>query len=259
MEITSRDILIYFAIKYKGDWENIMTAIKNKEEFVPNELLEVVKNMKCKAITLMDEEYPDSLKHIFKPPLVLFYYGDISLLKNFNTNLAVVGSREPTTYAKKHIVDMVKELALEYTIISGCALGVDALAQTTAIQNGGRSIGVLGSGINLFLPKTNGELIEKLAKDHLLLSEYPENVEPKPENYVIRNRIVVGLSKSVLVFDVKPQSGTLSTVTLATNYDRNILSIPYPLGTEFLNNSFIKEGCYLVENADDIRFLNKNF
>ena len=119
-------ILVYLAIKYKGDWKKIIEAIESKEKVDAAEVEKVVSKLDSKWITLLSNEYPDYLKRIYAPPIVLFYKGDISLLKN--DNVAIIGSREASEYG----LDMCKKIATEvtkggYQIISGLAVGIDIL------------------------------------------------------------------------------------------------------------------------------------
>ncbi len=259
MKTNGSDILIYLSVKYRGNWDKIYDAINQREEVDQEEVQKMYRNLHYKAITLFDNEYPEHLKNIFKPPFVLYYDGDISLIKEYNKCLAVVGSREPSQYGRDNLVKIVDDLSKDCIIVSGCALGVDAIAQEQCLKNCGKTVGVLGSGIDVDYPKTNTFLIGQIRRRGLLISEYPEGVEASPENFPIRNRIIVGLSKSVMAFDVRARSGTQCTASLACQADRNLLSIPYPLGTDFINNTLIKDGCYLVENGDDVRFLMNNF
>lgn len=259
MSLKPRDILIYFSIKYHGDWSEIFSAIKRKEEINEDEANETISKLNCKVITLLDDEYPINLKNMFKPPFVLYYFGDIGLLKGYSKNLAVIGAREPTDYAIENCKRIIKEIALDYLIVSGCALGIDGIAQQTCIDNGGRTIGVLGCGVDVVFPITNTKLIKEIAKNHLLISEYPPGTKPERSYFIARNRIVVGLTLNVLAFDVKKESGSQSSTTFAIQNNRNIMSIPYPAGSPFLNNTFLKEGAYMIESGEDIRFLLERF
>lgn len=259
MRLEPRELLIALSLKYKGDWQQIYDAIYRKEDINAEQAKEEIEKLNCRTITIVDPEYPLSLKNIFKPPFVLYCYGDITLLKGYSNNLAVVGAREPSDYARKNVVKIIKDIALDFPVVSGCALGIDGLAQQTCIDAGGRTIGVLGCGIDVIHPKTNTALIKEIAKNHLLVSEYPPQTEPTKDKFTSRNRIVVGLTLHVLIFDVKKDSGTHNSFSLSVLNNRNLMSIPYPIGTEYLNNQFIKEGITLIEDGDDIRYLIEKF
>lgn len=253
MTIDGRNVLIYLAIKYKGDWDKIFLSIKDRESIDEEELKKAVSSVKCKTVTILDKDYPAQLKEIYKPPFVLFYYGDLALANTYSRNLAVVGSREPSEYARKALINIVKDLSVDTTIVSGLALGIDGLAHETCINAGGKTIAVLGCGVDVFYPSSNMKLQETIRESHLLLSEYPEGTKSAPENFPVRNRIIVGLCKGVLVFDVRPMSGSLCTSNLACTLNRYLMTIPYPIGTDFKNNELINEGANLVENARDVR------
>ena len=253
MIIKGSQVLKYFAIKYKGDWDRILEALKNKEDLNDDEVINTINSLKCKAVTYMDPEYPEVLRQIYKPPFVLFYYGDYSLLENYRRLLAVVGAREPSEYGKTHLDSIVKDVSKDYVIVSGLAIGIDTLAHETCINSGGKTIAVLGCGIDYNYPERNKPLQDEIKNNHLLISEYPDFTPPVAQNFVFRNRLVVGLSKGALVFDCKEASGTLSSANLACNLNKDLMSIPYPVGSGFYNNHLISDGADLVETGNDVR------
>lgn len=259
MRPSAREIIAYFAVKNGGDWDSIMNSISTKKDIDENELQEVVKGIKHPFITIMDSEYPECLKQVFKPPFILFYEGNISLLYKYGNNLAVVGSREPSEYGGEYCKKLIKDIALDFTIVSGLAKGIDSIAHQAAIENLGATIAIVANGLNYFYPSENKELQKQIADNYLLLSEYPDDIPPKPENFVTRNRIVVGLSKGLMFFDLKENSGTLSSVNKACQYGKNVMSIPYPIGMGYINNKLIGQGAALVETGDDIRFEMKGY
>lgn len=259
MTVEARNILIYLSVKHKGDWDSIFKAIRENEDVDEDEVRKCTNSLKCKAITILDKEYPVNLKEIYKPPFVLFYYGDISLIQTYSRNLAVIGSREPSEYSQEHLINIVKDLAIDTTIVSGLALGIDGLAHETCINAGGKTIAVLGCGVDIFYPSSNMKLQEIIREKHLLISEYPEGVLPVPDHFLVRNRIIVGLSKAVMAFDIRPMSGSLSIANLSCHLNKDLMSIPYPIGTGFLNNELINEGANLVENAQDVREVLGNY
>ena len=253
MSVNGSDVLLYFSVKFKGNWDRILEALRHKEYIDPKELQQIKENMKCNYITYLDDDYPEQLKEITKPPFTLFYYGDISLIKDFNKNVSVVGAREPSEYSPKHLSNIVKDISLDFRIISGLAVGIDSLAHQACVAAKGKTVAVLGCGIDKYYPACNKELQDLIKKDHLLLSEYPEGVSPEPSNFLFRNRIVVGLSKGLIIFDCKQASGTMSSANLACNMNRDLMSIPYPVGSGYYNNTFINEGANLIETGNDVR------
>jgi len=151
------DILLYFAVKYEGDFEKIYYAIMNKEKCDYDEVVKVKKEIKCKYTTVISNNYPKKLKHLNRPPFVIFYEGDLSLIDK--TSLSVIGSRNNGEYGKIMCEKIVKELVdNNIVIISGLAKGIDSIAHRVALKNHGKTIGVLGNGINYYYPKENQDI-----------------------------------------------------------------------------------------------------
>lgn len=247
-----RDILIYLSLKYEGDWDEIYQAIKRKEPINPNLYKELLTTLKCETVTIIDSYYPDHLKQCYKPPFVIFYYGDFSLLDEVNKIVAVVGSRKASDYGKKMTRILVGDLAKKMVILSGLARGIDAIAHQSAINISGKTIAILGSGIDYCYPKENRELYDLIKKEHLILSEYPNSSAPKQKNFPFRNRLIAVLAKSVIVAEAGMNSGTLITVSHALSYGRDICCVPYPADLYSACNSLIKQGAKLVESARDV-------
>ena len=168
-----KHVLIYLAIKFAGDWDLIYQTIIKKEMFNAKVVEEAVNSLKCKVVTIFDKEYPQILRTIYKPPFVLFYYGDISLINDYKKCLGVVGSRDPTSYGLKITEKLVSEVSPELIIVSGLALGIDAAAHRAAINSYGKTVAVLGGGIDYVYPKENLDLFQEVKENHLLLSEVP--------------------------------------------------------------------------------------
>ncbi|QLL70064.1 DNA-processing protein DprA [Lactobacillus sp. 3B(2020)] len=182
-------------------------------------------NTKVPSICILDDEYPDQLKEIAHPPLVLYYQGDISLLKK--RSLAVVGTRKQIQYGR-----MASNLLLPvvvkqgYPIISGLAKGMDTIAHQFTLENGGKTIGVIGTGLDRFYPLENQELHHQVAEKGVLITEYPLGSEPLPYHFPERNRIIAGLCTACLVLMAKEKSGSLITANLALQENRNVLAVP---------------------------------
>ena len=255
--MNSREIMLYFSQKYSGNWDRIYEALELKEEFDEQEAMKVIKTIKSKYITMLDEEYPESLKNCFKPPFVLYYYGDISLINDTHNKLAVVGSRKCTTYGVDVTEQFVSKLCKDFVIVSGLALGIDAIAHRTTIQNGGKTVGVLGNGIDFCYLKDNLDLYEECKNNHLVISEYPNTVEPTPESFPIRNRIIVALCENLLVTEGKIRSGTQITAHLMTRKNGNVCCVPTRIGEESICNHLISEGAFLVETPEDVYEISK--
>lgn len=245
-------ILAYFSIKYEGDWDSIYKAINQKERIEQTEVDRVVDSHDEKYITLLNENYPSRLKSIYKPPFVLFYKGDINLI-NSDKAIAIIGSRDNSEYGKNVTDEFTKGLVNEgYCIVSGLAKGIDAISHTSCLANGGKTIAVLGNGLNTSYPKENEDLQKEIELKGLVVSEYPNSVGPNKENFPSRNRIVAGLSDGVLVTEAKKKSGTMITIARALEMGKEVFCIPHRIDENSGCNSLIKEGAKLVENYQDI-------
>jgi DNA processing protein len=205
-------------------------------------------------ITFFDKVYPESLKTIYQPPWVLFAKGDLSLLNSQKT-LAVVGSRNASTYGLKTIEYLFPQLIDSGTvIISGLAKGIDAHSHKTAIRLGGKTIGVIAGGFNHLYPKENIELAKYMMQNHLVLSEYPPDTKPERWHFPMRNRIISGLSRGTLIVEAQKKSGSLITAEFALNDGREVFAVP---GSILSANSegvheLIQQGAKLIKNSGDI-------
>ena len=248
----SRDTIIYFSLKYKGDWEKIFNALSTKEEVDEEEAKKLLTTLSTKTITILDDDYPETLKTIFRPPFVLYYYGNIKLLDCKFKSVAVVGARKCTEYGLNCTDLIVKDLCKELTIISGLALGIDARAHECALNNKGNTIAVLGSGINRLYPTENLELYERIKKEGLVISEYPEDTEPTTKSFPARNRIVAGLTNAAFIPEAKKHSGSSITATLILNAGGYVCCCPNRIPEDSLCNFLIKYGARLTETAEDV-------
>ena len=178
-----------------------------------------------KIITFFDDLYPVKLREIYRPPVLLFAMGDLGLLEREIT--VIVGSRTPTAYSRQVIENLMPELLRRKQVIaSGLAQGVDAIAHQTTLNYGGKTIAVVGNGLNYFYPQGNMDLHRAIAKKGLLLSEYLPDTPPKPFRFPERNRILAGICKNVIVTEAKEHSGSLITANLALQENRNVYAIP---------------------------------
>lgn len=176
------------------------------------------------------------------------------ILKRDSKAVAVVGMREMTPRGEKLTELFVRSLAEEgFTIISGLARGVDTVAHRTALKCGGRTIAVLGSGLDIIYPPENKKLAGEIIKNGALVSGFPKGVKPYPKNFLARNRIIVRLSKAVLVIEGARRSGTLSTASWAANEGVEVFAVPGSEATDWL----ISEGAAIANSpADIIQYLN---
>ncbi len=247
-----RKRLIAYSLKYDGDFNKILKAASNVEA-IEDSYLEMVDSLKCGTLTLVDEDYPKHLKQVFKPPIVLYYYGDISLISDCRKNISVVGSRDCSEYGHRITEEIVTGLVKNgFNIVSGMARGIDGIAHQTAINNGGKTIAVLGCGIDHCYPKENIELYKDIKENHLLISEYPPDITANPTFFPIRNRIIAGLSQTLLVTEAGQYSGSGITATLALNSNRDVMCVPHEAGKKSQCNRLIACGAALVESAEDV-------
>lgn len=178
-----------------------------------------------KWISILDKTYPEYLKHIYNPPPLLFYQGDLSL---FNQQLlAIVGSRLTSSYGEKALTLLLPELiSHEIATVSGLAKGIDKEVHQKTIELGGRTIGIIGTGLDYFYPFENESLQRDIARNHLLISEYPLGTKPLKHHFPMRNRIIAGLSLGTLVIEAKYRSGSLITANLALQEGREVFAVP---------------------------------
>lgn len=226
--------LISYSFYYLGEYNKIINAIKNDID-VP---LVNVNN----AITIFDNEYPKELFNLKYPPFVLYYKGNIELLKQ--DAIAIVGSRNPCEYA----LNATKALAKaneDKVIISGLAKGIDACAH----ENANKSIGILGCGIDYIYPRCNYDLIKRMEKEGLILSEYPAYSKPIGYHFPFRNRLIACLSSKTYIMQSTLQSGTMTTVNEALELGKEVKVLPYDALNEcgINNNHLIYEGASIIE------------
>lgn len=246
------------------EWEEVSKQFK----LPPAVLLEAQKQLRQQSIfqqikkremegvnylCFLDDNFPQQLRHIPDPPLSLFYQGDIDLLHL--PAIGVVGSRKPTPYGRACCAHLVKELAAAgLVIVSGMAYGIDGEAHQAALKAGGKTIGVLGCGIDQVYPERHRALYKKVESQGLLLSEHPPGTPPVPGLFPERNRIISGLSLGVLVIEAAEKSGSLITADCALEQGRDVFAVP---GTIFSSvsagpHNLIKQGAKLVTTSEDV-------
>lgn len=180
-------------------------------------------------LTPADPDYPQLLAEIPDPPPVLYYRGQVELLRDLDrqSGVAIVGTREPSDYGRRWTRKLTTTLAQHgFTIMSGLADGIDAEAHRSCLEVGGNTIAVLGTGVDLVYPPKNRGLYQQLLKTGLALSEYPAGTQPDRSHFPRRNRIVAGLSRAVIVIEGSTRSGALITANLANEYGRDVYALP---------------------------------
>ncbi len=206
-----------------------------------------------KVMTFNDDDYPEPLRRIDSPPMLLYLKG---LLKEDDKfSVAIVGSRLMTEYGKRVAEKIASELAgCGLTIISGMAKGIDTASHKGALKAGGRSIAVLGCGLDRPYPHENVELFRALSKSGCVLSEFPMGTPPNKENFPRRNRLISGLSLGVLVVEATRESGSLITANYALEQNKEVFAVPGNITSKISHgtNDLIKKGAKLVQDVKDI-------
>ena len=248
----SLDNLIKAGIKEKIAQE----FIEFKATFKVEEILCHLEKENIKTAALGSKEYPRLLSEIHDPPQLIYYKGDLSCAHEFC--LSVVGARKFTNYGKRVALDIVRELAKHgLTIISGLALGIDALAHSATLDMNGKTIAVLGSGVDnqSIYPISNNLLSRKIIeKDGAIISEFPIGTPPLAHHFPLRNRIIAGLSIGTLVIEAGEKSGSLITAYSALDSGREVFAVPgdiYAINSKG-SHSLLKRGAHVVTCAQDI-------
>jgi len=239
----------------KGIGDVIVRSLGEKERLISEAERELIrlKEREISIITLLDPFYPELLKEISDPPLVLFLKGSFS--SQDKNSIAVIGTRTPDYYGRTVASQLCsKIIACNFTIVSGMARGIDTIAHRTAIKSGGRTIAVMGCGLDIAYPPENLKLMEDISVHGAVISEFPLGTEPQSCNFPKRNRIISGLSRGVLVVQAREKSGTIHTVNAALEQGREVYAVPGPIDKELSRgtNYLIKEGAKLVEDIQDI-------
>lgn len=218
-------------------------------------ILRLLEKEEIDVIGIDDESYPEILKEIYNPPQILYIKGSLTALEN---GLAVVGSRNYTAYGQQLIEDIVRKLARTgLPIISGLALGVDAHAHRVALEEGARTIAILGTGVDLksIYPSHNRHLAAKIIEaGGALVSEFPIGTAPLPYHFPQRNRIISGLTKATLVIEAREKSGALITARDALEQNRDVMAVPGNIYSDLSAgpNKLIKDGAKSVLSAQDV-------
>lgn len=207
----------------------------------------------ARFLTLLDPGYPDNLKTIFDPPPVLYYRGEFT--PGDAVAVAVVGSRRATPYGREVATKLAREMAAAgVTVVSGLARGIDSAAHRGAIEAGGRTLAVLGCGLDVIYPPENARLYAQVAEHGAVLSEFPLGSPPEAGHFPLRNRVISGLSRAVLVVEAARTSGSLITADCALEQGREVFAVPGPISSPYSwgTNNLIKQGAKLVQDVNDI-------
>jgi len=223
------------------------------EKFTEKELKKLEK-LSGRLITIWDQEYPPILKKIYDPPILFYILGEFAESDQYS--IAVVGTRQPTNYGKVQAEKISMELAKQgITIISGMARGIDSIAHNAAIKTGGRTIAVVGSGLDVIYPAENRKLFEKITETGAVVSEFTLGTKPDAQNFPRRNRIISGLSLGVVVIETGITGGAMQTASLALDQNREVFALPGNVGvrqSDGTNLLIQKSEAELITSAEDI-------
>ena len=280
MEWTRRTLMIALAMRDKGSsqqrWELYQRLCQNEWtegtftlEAIHQELsleeIDWLRNTDFASLELQyrkeaihflmyeDVLYPQRLKEIYLPPVVLFYKGRLELFNRLS--IGIVGARDHTEYSKEALEYLLPDiLERKVSIISGLARGVDSLAHQLTLDLKGETIAVIGNGINVTYPKENKGLYDAIGRKGLILSEYPLDSPPLKFHFPYRNRIIAGLSHGLCVIEAKLHSGSLITANVALSENRQVFALPGNITSEYSKgtNELITAGAFPIRNANDI-------
>lgn len=225
--------------------------LKNFDEGFFERLDNHLKGKDTKIISIFDENYPENLKYIDNPPQVLYLNGYIPE----EVKIGVVGARKYSDYGEFVTKKFVRELTdLGAVIVSGLAYGIDSIAHRTCLENKGKTIGVLGNGVDVIYPYKNQSLYEKVSKNGGVISEYPFETQPLPFRFPERNRIISGLSSAIIVMEARTKSGSLITARIGAEQGKEIFSVPGNINSPLSEgtNLLIRDGAYPLLSIDDI-------
>jgi DNA processing protein len=241
-------------LRVRGIGEDTASAIANWQSGIDlASELKRIEDFGCHIVTKDDPEYPGLLREIYDPPFVLYVKG--KLLASDKNSVAMVGSRMTTHYGIEVARKLAYQLAyIGVTVISGGARGIDTAAHQGALAAKGRTLAVLGTGINIVFPPENAELYERIAANGAILTQFPFNRPGDKQSFPIRNRIVAGMTLGAVVVEANLSSGALITANFANEYGRQVFAVPGRIDSPRSKgcHDLIKKGAKLCEGAEDI-------
>ncbi len=241
-------------LRVHGIGEETAQAIASWEKTIDLDgELKRITDFGCRILTQADEDYPELLRQIYDPPIVLYVSGQLTS-KDKNA-VAMVGSRQTTHYGLEAARKLAYQLAyVGVTVVSGAARGIDTASHQGALSAKGRTVAVLGTGINIIFPPENRELFERIAANGAVITQFPFNRQADKQSFPIRNRIVAGMTLGTVVVEANLTSGALITAHFATEYGRQIFAVPGRIDSPRSKgcHDLIKQGAKLCEGAEDI-------
>ena len=241
-------------LQVRGIGEEVADSIAGWEKNIDlNGELKRIQDYGCHILTQDDEHYPELLKQIYDPPIVLYVKGELTA-KDKNS-VAMVGSRMTTHYGIEIARKLAYQLAyIGVTVVSGGARGIDTAAHQGVLSAKGRTIAVLGTGINIIFPTENAELFQRISESGAVITQFPFNRKADKQSFPIRNRIVAGMTMGTVVVEANLTSGALITANMAVEYGRQVFAVPGRIDSPRSKgcHELIKKGAKLCEGAEDI-------
>ncbi|MGE5398971.1 MAG: DNA-processing protein DprA [Ignavibacteriales bacterium] len=234
----------------------IKNSSAQREEFRKKSREEIRKldQIGAEVITIWDKNYPPLLKKIYDPPLILYVLG--SMTETDNYSVAVVGTRQPSNYGKLQAEKFADEISKQnITLVSGMARGIDSIAHKTSLKNGGRTVAVIGSGLDVIYPPENKQLFNSITRNGAVITEFGLGTQPDAQNFPRRNRIISGLSLGTIIVESGISGGAMQTAAFALDQDREVFAVPGNLGSRQSEgtNILIQKGeAKLVRNIEDV-------
>lgn len=248
-------VLLYFVLKYQGNWDLVYQALDAKEKIPLEELHTIETKISCQYLTILNSQYPAGLKTIYKPPFVIFYVGNIDLLKHSQKMIAVTGAHILTSYVEKITHDLVLELARRHKILVTSLNGAtEILIQQLLTTNKIVASAIVNISNFKTLTKQQQELLREVQQNHLLISEIPifdETIEFE-NNFKQAQRITLGIAHELLVLPFSNESDIMELVEGAVSENKDIFAIPNQIYQESGTNQLLKNNAKLVQTIDDI-------
>jgi len=236
--------------------QRIRKVNSNRDEIksrVEDELIKLDK-LNAKLITIWDKEYPKLLKKIYDPPIMIQIKGE--LIEQDEYSIAIVGTRQPTNYGKIQAERIASELVEQgVTIVSGMARGIDSISHSACLKRGGRTIAIIGSGLDVIYPPENRKLFDSISERGAVISEFPLGTKPDAQNFPRRNRIISGLSLGTIIIETGIKGGAMQTARFALDQNREVFALPGNVGIKQSDgtNSLIQRGeAELIRSAEDV-------
>ncbi len=235
------------------DERTAIAIVEGRKTGSPERELATMEKLGIQAFNWNDDEYPRRLRETYELPPVLYVKGD---WRADEWTIAIVGTRRPTPYGRQATETLATDLARQgFTIVSGLARGVDAVAHRAALQAGTRTIAVVASGVDVVYPSEHQRLAAEICENGAIVSDYPPGTQPRPDYFPRRNRILSGLSMGVLVVEAGPGSGALHTANWAQEQNREIFAVPgsiFSPQSQATNGLIKQQGAKLVSSVEDI-------